>query len=316
MKIVVFGTGPFCVPTFAALLDSPHEVPAVLTRPIGDAGQRRKTTANPVRDFAERHNVQVLDPLSCNAAPALRQLENLAADLFFVCDYGQFLSRKCLRIPRLGGINLHGSLLPRYRGSAPIQWAIHHGEQRTGATVIHMTPAMDAGPILATTELEIAAEETSEQLEPRLSRAGVAAVMQAIALLNDWDGVSPIGTIQDPALATRAPRLNKSDGQIDWDRSARQIVNQIRAFQPWPGTSCWWNHGKSPLRLIIHRASVMKVETDAPPGVIVVAEKKLLVVQTGEHALALDEVQPEGKKSMPIADFLRGQRIAVGQMMN
>lgn len=316
MRIAVFGTGPFCVPTLAALVESDHDVVAVVTRPIDDAGRRRKTVANPVREFAERTGLLVIDPASCNSNETVRQLAGFDADLFFVCDYGQILSKACLQASRLGGINLHGSLLPKYRGAAPIHWAIYHGEKVIGATVILMTPRMDAGPCLTTASIEIGDHETAEQVETRLSRAGVAAVMQAIDQLAGWDGVSEIGVLQDVSSATKAPRLKKSDGQIDWTRTADQIVNQIRAFQPWPSTYCDWNHGRNPLRLIVHSASVMRIETDAPVGVIVAADRKLLAVQTGQHALAINELQPAGSKRMPVQDFLRGHNLEIGQRMN
>ena len=176
MNIVVFGTGPFAVPTFEKLLSSDHNVLAVVTRPIADSGKRRKSAENPVRDLAEKSNLTVLDPASANDAAVVQQLRDLNADLFFVCDYGQILSRDCLSASKLGGINLHGSLLPKYRGAAPINWAIYHGEQETGVTVIHMTPKLDGGPALSFAKTDIGANETTEDLEPRLSQIGVGAV--------------------------------------------------------------------------------------------------------------------------------------------
>lgn len=316
MRIAVFGTGPFCVPTLAALIESEHDVVAVITRPIDDPGRRRKSVANPVRDVALQAGLPVIEPASCNSAAAIEQLASLNADLYFVCDYGQLLSKACLQTSRFGGINLHGSLLPKYRGAAPINWAIYHGEKIVGATVILMTPRMDAGPCLTTSTIEIADHETAEQVENRLSLAGVAAVMRSIEMLADWDGASAIGAVQDPAIATKAPRLKKSDGQIVWTRQAVQIVNQIRAFQPWPSTYCDWNHGRNPLRLIVHSANVLRIETDAPAGVIVAADKKLLAVQTSHHALAISELQPAGSKRMPVEDFLRGHQLEIGQLMN
>ncbi len=315
MKLVVFGTGPFCVPTLAYLRESAHEVQAVVTRPIGDPGKRRKTSVNPVRDFAERHDMPILAPASCNADETVEQLQQMSADLFFVCDYGQILSRRCLRASRLGGINLHGSLLPRYRGAAPIHWAIYHGETETGVTVIHMTPRMDAGPCLATARLAIGDGETAVQVEQRLSEMGVAVVAEAIDLLEHWDGRAPIGKPQDRSAACQAPRLQKSDGRIDWTRTARQIVNQIRAFKPWPTTYCQWHDGRHEHRLIIHDADVMNVETNAPVGVVVASQPDLLAIQTGEQALSIRTIQPAGRKAMPVADFLRGNRIQTGQQI-
>lgn len=316
MRIVVFGTGPFCVPTMQSLANSENEILCAVTRPIEDAGKRRKTAANPVRESAEKLGLEVLDPQSCNEADFVQLLKSKQADLFFVCDYGQILSKACLSAARLGGINLHGSLLPKYRGAAPVQWAIYNGDQKSGVTVIHMTPRLDAGPNLAQLETEILDSENSDQLESRLSEIGVDAVHKAISLLANWDGESAIGSIQDSKKATKAPRINKSDGKIDWNRSAKQIVDQIRAFTPWPTSFCTWSHGKQPLRLIVHQATTMQIETDAPPGTVIAIDKKLLAIQTAEDALVIQQLQPAGKKSMPVTDFLRGSKIAVGQLMD
>jgi methionyl-tRNA formyltransferase len=316
MNIVVFGTGPFAVPAFSGLLDSKHVVRAVVTRPISDPGQRRKSAANPVRDLAQRAGLPVLDPATANDPKFVQTLKSYSADLFFVCDFGQILSNAALAAARLGGINLHASLLPKYRGAAPINWAIYHGERETGVTVIFMTPKLDAGPSLTVAELEIGPHDTAVDVEAKLSVLGVDAVLSAIEMLEDWNGVDPIGTVQDPCLATKAPRLKKTDGQIDWTRTAEQIVCQIRAFQPWPGTYTQiQSPGKPPLRLIIQRASVMNIETDAPPAVVVASDNKLLAVQTGQSALLIEQIQPAGKRAMPIEDFLRGHRIQIGQVL-
>lgn len=316
MRIIVFGTGPFCVPSMQSLANSEHEILCAVTRPIEDAGKRRKTAANPVRETAVALGLEVLAPKSCNESDFVELLNAKQADLFFVCDYGQILSKACLAASRLGGINLHGSLLPKYRGAAPVQWAIYNGDRKSGVTVIHMTPRLDAGPNLAQLETEIQASENSDQLEVRLSEIGVEAVHQAIGLLAEWDGDSAIGSIQDSTKATKAPRINKADGKIDWNRTAKQIVDQIRAFTPWPTSFCQWSHGKQPLRLIVHQATTMQIETDAPPGTVVAIDKKLLAIQTAEHALVIQQLQPAGKKSMPVTDFLRGSKIAVGQLMD
>jgi methionyl-tRNA formyltransferase len=297
-------------------LDHPEiQVLAVVTRPIEDEGKRRKTAANPVRDLASQTGLTIFDPADCNQPAFIVQLQALQADLFFVCDYGQILSRDCLAISRLGGINLHGSLLPKYRGAAPVQWAIYHGERSTGVSVIHMTPRMDAGPILSTVEVEILAGETAAELEPRLSERGSQAVLDAIGVLKSWDRQSPIGTPQDPTLASKAPRLTKADGQIDWRRNASQIVNQIRAFTPWPGSYCLWRGSDPPSRWIVHRASVAEIETGWPPGTIIAASSDTLAIQTGDQALAIEQIQAAGKKIMPIADFLRGNTPQVGQQV-
>lgn len=315
----MFGTGPFAVPCFEALIQSPHEILALFTRPIADSGKRRKTAENPTRDVAESDGLPVFDPMSVNDPESVEQLLKLNADLFVVCDYGQILSRDCLASSKLGGINLHGSLLPKYRGAAPVNWAIFHGDSVTGITIIHMTSRLDGGPCLIKAETEIGLQETAEQIEPRLAKLGVTPVLQAIDVLENWDGKSPIGQIQDPALATRAPRLKKSDGKINWSRSAVEIVNQIRAFHPWPGTFTNWNNKKlkQPLRIIIHQATALPEQNGlaaVAPGSIVFSDGHALVIQTGSGQISIDTVQPAGKRLMPIGDFLRGRAPAIGDV--
>ena len=311
----MFGTGPFAVPTFQSLLESEHQVVALYTRPITDSGRRRKSAENPTRDAGEQAGLVIFDPPDVNASDVVQQLTDLKADLFVVCDYGQILSRDCLSAAAKGGINLHGSLLPKYRGAAPINWCLYHGDTVTGVTVIHMTPRLDGGPCLAQAELKIGPQETAEQIEPRLAKLGIEPVHRAIELLERWDGEAPIGEVQDQSLATRAPRLKKSDGLIDWTRPARELVNQIRAFQPWPGSFTNWHSStrKQPVRLIIHSAKVVALSTHtAEPGEVVQSSTGSLVVQTGDEGLSIEVLQPAGKKAMPIADFLRGNPPAVG----
>ncbi len=320
MRIVMFGTGPFAVPTFEALLASDHDVCALYTRPIADSGNRRKSAANPTRDVAEAKGLVIHEPIDANAADSIAVLQELQADLFVVCDYGQILSRECLGSAKKGGINLHGSLLPKYRGAAPINWCLYNGDQVTGITIIHMTAKLDGGPCLATRELPVTDQDTSESIEPKLAQLGVAAVVDSIGLLGKWDGEAAIGESQDQALATKAPRLKKSDGLLDWQRPAVQLFNQIRAFQPWPGSFTNWHapKKKQPMRLIVHRAIVVDRDSlEAPPaavdaGQVAFCDKEKLLVQTGDGLLSIEAVQPAGKKNMPIADFLRGNPPAVG----
>ena len=320
MRIVMFGTGPFAVPTFESLLASNHEVPALFTRPIADSGNRRKSAANPTRDVAQARGMTIHEPLNVNDPESIALLQELKADLFVVCDYGQILSRECLGSAVKGGINLHGSLLPKYRGAAPINWCLYNGDAVTGITIIHMTAKLDGGPCLAKRELPIASEDTAESIEPKLANLGVEAVIESIGLLESWDGEALIGEVQDQSLATKAPRLKKSDGLLDWQRPAAQLFNQIRAFQPWPGSFTNWNSAKKkqPMRLIIHRATVVELGSEdleiasVEPGQVAFCDKTKLLVQTGDGLLAIEAVQPAGKKNMPVADFLRGNPPAVG----
>lgn len=319
MRIIMFGTGPFAVPTFESLLASDHDVVALYTRPIADAGKRRKSVANPSREVAERVGLPVFDPMDVNEAAVVADLKAWQADLFVVCDYGQILSAECLSTAKKGGINLHGSLLPRYRGAAPINWCLFNGDQVTGVTIIHMTPRLDGGPCLAQAKMQIDPTETTETLEPKLAQLGVQPVHDAIEQLEQWDGQSTIGVVQDPSLVSNAPRLKKSDGAIDWSRSASELVNQIRAFQPWPGSFTNWQaaNRKQPVRLILHQASAEPAgDSSTPPGTIVEATADRLVVQTGDGRLSLEVIQPAGKKAMPVADFLRGNQPQIGEQLS
>jgi len=315
----MFGTGPFAVPTFESLLKSDHEVLALVTRPIADSGKRRKTSENPTRDAGEKAGLKILDPISANDDDVVATLTELNADLFVVCDYGQILSRECLGAAKLGGINLHGSLLPKYRGAAPINWAIYNGDEVTGITIIHMTPKLDGGPCLVKAETKIEPEETTETIEPRLAELGVQPVHEAIAMLQAWDGESEIGEKQDRKLATKAPRLKKSDGLIDWNRTAVEIVNQIRAFQPWPGTYTNWQSEKlkQPMRLIVHWAKAVEQSNHKKlnPGQVVNNENELLI-QTADGLLSIEQIQPAGKRAMPVADFIRGKPPEIGDQFS
>jgi methionyl-tRNA formyltransferase len=291
---------------------------ALVTRPIADGGKRRKTAENPTRDLGQSVDLPILDPADANDDAFVASLRELHADVLVVCDYGQILSPDCLGAARLGGINLHGSLLPRYRGAAPVQWSILSGDTVTGVTIIHMTPRLDGGPCLVQRELAIDPLETAADLEPRLADLGVGPVHEALELLAGWDGQAPLGQPQDPHLATRAPRLKKSDGEIDWCLPASQIVNQVRAYQPWPGSFTQWSPpAKGPQRLILLS---VRVEAEASaqgfqPGQVIEAQDSRLIVQTGQGQLRIEQLQPAGKRTMPTADFLRGQSLQSGDRL-
>ena len=295
MRLVIMGTGPFAVPTFNALLQSEHEVVCLVTRP--ERGRRsQRGTDNPMREVAEQAQLPVHDPASVNEPGFVEQLHSLASDLFVVCDYGQILSRDCLAASRLGGINLHGSLLPAYRGAAPINWAIYNGDRVTGVTVIHMTPRLDGGPILKKVEIPIDSSADAVSLEPVMAQAGVDAVLQSIDLLEQWDGRAKLGEVQDAALVTKAPRLAKQDGLVDWTRTATQIANQIRAFKPWPGSFTHWQRDQGdPLRLIIHAAVASNLEPQQSAGSVEKADGQQLWVAANQSVLEILEVQPSGK---------------------
>jgi methionyl-tRNA formyltransferase len=310
MRLVMMGTGPFAVPTFRGLFDTHHTVVALVTGAIKQRGNR-PIAASPMRDLAHEHGVQIFDPESVNSLESMAVLRRYEADLHVVCDYGQILSTECLATARLGGINLHASLLPKYRGAAPINWAIHDGEKETGVSVIHMTPRIDAGPVIAQGRTPIEADETAELLEMRLSEIGSWLMRRTIDSLESGNLEA---LPQDPALASKAPRLKKADGEIDWSRPAEAIRNHIRAFQPWPKTFTFWNRSQGgALRLIIGPIRVLdEPACSAAPGTVLEASGGRLLLATGAGIAALSSVQPAGKRVMEIHEFLLGYRVARG----
>lgn len=320
MRLIMMGTGPFAVPTFESLLASEHHVVALFTRPSAELQThgKRKTAPNPMREAAERAGIQVSAPPDVNSPESRTQLAELAGDLLVVCDYGQILAPETLAVTRLGGINLHGSLLPKYRGAAPVNWAIWRGETETGVTVIHMTPRLDAGPALVQVSTEIGPDETTVDLEPRLARLGVQPVADAIGMLEQWDGRTPLGTPQDPSLATRARRLRKSDGAISWSRTAHEIYCQFRALQPWPGVFTHLHSpATEPLRIILDRIQPLDASMGcAAPGTIMNTSDNALLVAAGGGSVAVYRLKPAGGRVMEAAEFLRGRPVAVGDILS
>ncbi|MFI4876420.1 MAG: methionyl-tRNA formyltransferase [Blastopirellula sp. JB062] len=313
LRIVMMGTGPFAVPIFRELLASQHQMLALMTQPPRATRGKRKAPLSPMRAVAEEVELPVHWPESVNTPESHALLKDYKADLFVVCDYGQILSAETLTLAKLGGINLHGSLLPKYRGAAPVNWAMYHGDPETGVTVIHMTPKLDGGPMLATATTPIAADEDAVELEHRLSQLGVQPVINSIALL-EQHGDQPPGDIQDPQQATTARRLRKEDGDLPWARSAGEIYNQHRAFQPWPGAyTHWLRENAEPLRLIVKRMTPLAAQSQiASPGQIVSTEQGRLIVATADGQISLDQVQPAGKRVMQAAEFLNGYGLRPG----
>jgi len=318
MRLIMMGTGPFAVPTLRALAASEHDVALVVTRPP----RGRAHEASPLQRTAEELGLDVWSPEKVNQPDAHERLASLEADLLVVCDYGEILRPETLATTRLGGVNLHGSLLPKYRGAAPVQWAILKGETETGDSVIQMTPGLDAGPCLAQQRVAIDPDEDAGQLEARLASLGAELVCEVVEHLAAGTA-RPIE--QDPGQASKAPRLKKEYGAIDWSRSALEIKNQVRALRPWPRAFTYWHRvdspAGSPLRLNIDRVAQLDSReaataanpcvSNAPPGTVLDAAERL-VVATGQGTLEIIELQPAGKRSMKTADFLRGHRVQRG----
>ena len=316
------GTGPFAVPMFHGLLRSAHEIVAVVTRP-DHAPAGRRPPANPVREAATAAGLTVVAPENVNAPESIELLRGCAADLFVVCDYGQILSAELLGIPPLGGINLHGSLLPRHRGAAPIQWAILEGDPMTGVSVIGMTPALDAGRVITVRETPIGPRETAAELEPRLAELGVAAVAEAIerlqAAVAAGERPAEVGAVQDRARATRAPRLAKADGVVDWSQPAPRIERMRRALEPWPRAVSFFERADGiRQRLVLADVAVADdAAAAAEPGTVLATEEspppgRILVAAGAGTILAITRLVPEGKRPMTAAEFLRGSPLRPG----
>ncbi|GIW93391.1 MAG: methionyl-tRNA formyltransferase [Pirellulaceae bacterium] len=319
MRLVVVANGAFAVPTLEALCESRHQVVGVVTRPAPPSVGRRPV-CRPVWQAATARGLVVFEPATINDPASVEWLRNRQADLLVVCDYGEILRKTVLEESApLGAVNLHGSLLPKYRGAAPVAWAIFNGEVQTGVSVIRITPRLDAGPILVQRATNIGPDETTPELEARLAKLGAEAVLEALSLLENWDGHSPLGTPQDPRQVTLAPRLTRSMGCIDWSWPAETIRNHVRAMVPWPGSFTWWVSGQrasKPMRLILHRVQAVAGSSGEKPGTVVHAGQGGLRVQAGEGtAVDIQQLQPEGRRPMPAEAFLRGYPIRAGDLL-
>ncbi len=313
MRLIMMATGPFAVPTFRALYNTRHTVVALVTAPLHMHRGKPVPPISCLREIAAEHGTPILDPEHVNEPESQAPLARLAGNLLVVCDYGQILSAATLATCRHGGINLHASLLPKYRGAAPIQWVIYNGETETGVTIIHMTPQLDAGPWVAQARAPIAAEETAEELEPRLAELGARLVGQAIDAI-EAGNLQPLP--QDASLASKAPRLKKTDGLIDWSRPAAAIKNHVRAMTPWPASYTFWHRpGGTPIRLILGPMTVVDGPTELLPGTVVEATGKRLLIACGQGAVAPASVQPAGKRAMSVDEFLRGYPVRSGDRL-
>jgi methionyl-tRNA formyltransferase len=320
MRLVMMGTGTFAAPTFAALLDGPHAVVGLFTQPDRQTGREKgssRLARHGMKELAQQHNVPVFQPESVNTPDGVAALQALAPDLLVVAAYGQILSNDVLASARLGGINVHASLLPKYRGAAPINWAIYHGETETGVTIIRMTTGLDAGDMLAQEAVPIRPDETAGELEARLAPLGARLATDVIANLAVGESIP--GRPQDRAQVTKAPKLTKEHGLIDWTRPAAAVCNHVRAMQPWPTAYTYLHRpGHEPMRLIVFEAHITNdgPTTDHSPGsVIASADHKRLFVGAGDGWVEAVELQPAGKRRMAAGDFLRGNQLPDGSRL-
>lgn len=296
MKIVFAGTPEFAVPTLQALIDSPFEVCAVYTQPDRPAGRGRKLTASPVKQLAVAHNIPVYQPENFKHPEALAELQSLDADLMIVIAYGLILPQSVIDTPRLGCINVHGSLLPRWRGAAPIHRALMAGDTKTGVTIMKVVKKLDAGDMLLKAECPITATDTSSSLHDKLAHMGAAALIKVVEQYRDG---SVQAEPQDPALVTYAHKLEKHESELDWSQSATELDRKIRGLNAWPVAQTLFKGDV----LRIWNSSLVDRSISGEPGTIDCAEHALDVV-TGDGVLRLLEVQLPGGKRIAGKDFL------------
>jgi len=314
MRIVFCGTPEFAVPTLRGLLANPEfTLEAVVTQPDRPRGRGQRVTASPVKEVAAQARVRVYQPASMKSDEARDFFTEIKPDAVVIIAYGQIIPRRLLEIPRLGWMNLHGSLLPKYRGAAPIAWAIINGERNTGLTTMQLDPGLDTGPILMQREIEIGSEETAPELAKRMAELGPPLVAESLTKL-DRGEIVPIP--QDSTQASFAPILTKEQGRIDWSLTAGEIYNRIRGLAPWPGAfttfrerlcQVWGRPSTS--------AAVGDAATAREPGTIIVNDAAIEVVCGKGTRLELEAVQLEGRKRISAHEFAHGARLAGGERL-
>ncbi len=307
LRIVLLGTGKFALPPFRALIQSEHHITAVYTQPER-SGHGHHRHVNHVKLLAEQYCIPVHQPERVNQQDVLDRLGSFAADLFVVAAYGQILKPEFLAIPRLGAFNLHGSLLPRHRGAAPVQYAIWKGDKETGVTMFQIEPTLDSGPIVGQVTTPIGAKDTSGELMHRLADMSGPLTLDVVRQLEA--GIAVFQS-QDESQVTLAPKINKDEGIIDWSQSAAEIDCHVRAMSPWPKTSTSLNLGEMKLRCILIDVEPLGSSTASKPGTVLESGKRLIVA-TGSGALLVHRIQPEGRQAMEAVAFANGYRVATG----
>ena len=300
LNIIFAGTPDFAARHLQALINSHHNVIAVYTQPDRPAGRGKKLTASPVKELALAHNIPVYQPGSLRKEPAQQELAALNADIMVVVAYGLILPKVVLDTPRLGCINVHGSILPRWRGAAPIQRALWAGDKETGVTIMQMDVGLDTGDMLLKTYLSIEDDDTSASLYEKLAQQGPDALLQALEGLAN-------GTLaaekQDEALANYAEKLSKEEARLDWTKSATQLWQEVRAFNPWPVS--YFEHQGNTIK--VWQTQVSTTSSNAAPGTIISASKKGIEVATGDGVITLLSMQLPGKKPLSVADILNAR---------
>lgn len=319
LKIVFMGTPDFAVGALEALIEAGHEIVAVVTQPDKAKGRSGKLSFSPVKECAVAHNIPVLQPVRIKRPEAVEELRQFSADVFVVAAFGQILSKEILDMPRLGCLNIHASLLPKYRGSSPIQWAVINGEEKTGVTIMQMNEGLDTGDILYTKEILLDKKETGESLFDKLAVLGAEAIVEALPLLDEGKLVP---TPQKDAEATHTIMLDKAMGCMDFTKSAVELERLVRGLNSWPSAYTYF-YGK---QLKIWESDLACAEEfteeeqsfrkEAAPGTIVKVEKNRFAVKCGDGVLWITSLQIEGKKRMTTHDFLLGNTVERGMSLS
>ena len=311
MKIIFMGTPEFAVGALEALVKAGHQVALVVTQPDKPKGRGKEMQFTPVKECALKYDIPVFQPVKIKAPEAVDKLREYEADVFVVAAFGQILSEDILNMPKYGCINIHASLLPKYRGSAPIQWAILNGEKVTGITIMQMASGIDNGDILLQSTVEIDEKETGDSLHDKLAAEGAKLIVEALPKIEKGE-LTPVK--QNDEESSYVKMLQKSIGEIDWNKSAVEIERMVRGLNSWPSAFTRYN-GKT---LKIWESEVSDRETenaDAAPGTITAVEKAAIYIRTGENDLKITQLQLEGKKRLPVKEFLLGVKMKAGDIL-
>ena len=310
LRVVFMGTPDFAAPCLEALLAAGHEVAAVITQPDRPRGRGRKLSFSPVKACAVEHGLEVLQPEKIKTPEFEQVLQELAPDVMVVVAFGQILSPAILAIPPLGCVNVHASLLPYYRGAAPIHWAVMQGEEKTGVTTMYMDEGLDTGDMILKKEIAISKDVSTGEIHDQLMQEGAVLLQETLALIAD--GKAP-RTKQDHAVSTYAPLLKADIEQLDWTRSAQELHNRIRGLSPWPGAYCRYAGGR--LKVWKSRVFEEAAAVGAIPGRIARLSAEGFVVETGDGLLELLEVQPENKRRMKASECACGYSLQPGDRL-
>lgn len=306
MKIVFFGSSDFAIPILKALKDK-EDIRLLVTQPDRRKGRSLKLDSTPVKKVSDSLGLKSFQPADVNSEDSIDYLKGFNADIFVVVSFGQILSKGVLGLPRKLVLNVHSSLLPKYRGAAPINWTLANGERETGISIIKMNEKMDAGDIILQKTLPIDSDEDAIRLSERLSLEGALALSESIDLIDKGKAVF---TKQSEAEVTYAPKLKKEDGIIAWDSSAHEIYNRIRAFVPWPGCFTYWD--KKTVK--IWKAKALDISVASKPGTVLELGTDKILVAAGKGVLGIEELQLEGRRRMKAGEFTRGHKFSAGDI--